>query len=85
VSRLNATAAVVMDACAKGNAGEAVTALAELHPGRARAALERDALGTARRLARRGVLNPSLAVSTSSVSASVPRSIPSSEPLGSPP
>ena len=56
VIRLNATAAVVMDACSPGTPADAVAALAARHPGRAARALERDVLETTRRLAARGLL-----------------------------
>ena len=63
VTLLNATAALVMDACATGTPARAAETLASRYPGRPRATLERDALGIARRLVRRGVLDPGLALS----------------------
>jgi hypothetical protein len=63
VSRLNAAAATVMDACDGGSPASAVPALAALGADSPSPSLERDALSTARRLARRGVLEPALAAS----------------------
>ena len=56
ISRLNATAATVMDACSPGTPADAVAVLAARHPGRSLRTLEHEVLETTRQLARRGVL-----------------------------
>lgn len=56
VTRLNSTAAAVMDACSPGTAGAALELLAARHPGACAERLGDDAVVTVNRLVRRGVL-----------------------------
>jgi hypothetical protein len=61
ISRLNATAAAVFEACSPGTAADAVEALARAYPAEPRARLEHDVRMTIRSLTDRGILRPALA------------------------
>jgi hypothetical protein len=61
ITRLNATAVAVLDACSPGTAGEAVQALAAAYPSETRERVERDVRETVRSLLVRGILRPALA------------------------
>ena len=56
--RMNATAALVMDACSDARLGDAVDALERRHASVARVRLTRDAIGAVRWLTGQGVLRP---------------------------
>jgi hypothetical protein len=61
ISRLNRTAAAVLEACSPGTAGDAVDALAASSPAEPRERIERDVRLTIRSLCARGILRPALA------------------------
>jgi MoaA/NifB/PqqE/SkfB family radical SAM enzyme len=61
ISRLNAAAVTVLDACSPGTAGDATAALAAAHPTEPRERIERDVRTTVRSLTARGILRPALA------------------------
>jgi MoaA/NifB/PqqE/SkfB family radical SAM enzyme len=61
ISRLNAAAVTVLDACSPGTAGDAAAALAAAHPSEPRERIERDVRKTVRSLTARGILRPALA------------------------
>jgi MoaA/NifB/PqqE/SkfB family radical SAM enzyme len=61
ISRLNAAAVAVLEACSPGTAADAVEALVADYPGEPRERLERDVRETIRSLLARGILRPALA------------------------
>jgi hypothetical protein len=61
LARLNAASELVLDACSPGTPGDAVDALAALHPSVPRERLADDVRETVRSLAMRGILRPGLA------------------------
>jgi hypothetical protein len=61
VMRLNATAALVMDACTDGTPATAVARMTARSGAAGKTELERDVLVSVRRLASRGVLQPAIA------------------------
>ena len=61
VTRLNATASIVLDGLDGHTAGDAVDALAGRHPGVDRPRVEDDVLGVVRTLTERGLVIPAMA------------------------
>jgi MoaA/NifB/PqqE/SkfB family radical SAM enzyme len=61
ITRLNATAVAVLDACSPGTAGDAVAALTAAYPSERPERIERDVRETIRSLAARGILRPAVA------------------------
>jgi hypothetical protein len=61
ITRLNATAVAVLDACGPGTAADAVEALSAAYPAEPRQRIERDVRDAVRSLAARGILRPALA------------------------
>jgi len=61
ITRLNATAVAVLDACSPGSAADAAEALAASYPHEPRERIERDVRQAIRSLATRGILRPALA------------------------
>jgi MoaA/NifB/PqqE/SkfB family radical SAM enzyme len=61
ISRLNATAVAVLEACSPGTAADAVESLARAYPAEPRERIERDVRQTIRSLMERGILRPALA------------------------
>jgi MoaA/NifB/PqqE/SkfB family radical SAM enzyme len=62
ISRLNATAVAVLEACSPGTAADAVEALATAYPAAPRERIERDVRQAIRSLTARGILRPALAL-----------------------
>ncbi len=58
VARLNATAAIVMDACADGTPSDAIPRIAAGHAGAPPPDLDRDVVGAVRQLIARGIVTP---------------------------
>jgi len=61
ITRLNATALTVLDACSPGTAADVMAALRAAYPSEPPDRIERDVRGTIRSLAARGILRPALA------------------------